>query len=194
MTQGIGRAIMDGKKLDRRMTVDAFGQSYTRPTDIDHDNIHAGTTYQSSVFNASLASGAEQTVTIAVGAGVEAHARTRIAGLAPLRVRLSESPTLGGSPSSVTQSNRNRRKADSPSHTVQQGATITSRGTVLKDSLVPGSLTGGGFFSSGSSGEAFTPLEEWVLAPGRTYLLGVANLDSESTQVSIELILYERAV
>jgi hypothetical protein len=178
---GNARAISDGKFLNRKAMVDAFGQFHTRPTDIDHDNIHRGTAFQLARYGNVSESGNLDLI-IVVGTK-EAHMRAFAACGNIAAYRLYEAPTLTGGSSAITPRNRNRMASDIPSFTAAV-RTVTDTGTPLDERFVPAASAGGKFAAA----------EEWVLKPGETYLLRVTNIGTGTAPGSIEALIYERAV
>lgn len=188
---GNSRSIRDGTFLHRKATVDSFGQLYSRPTDIDHDNIHSGNAFSFSVLNAALAAGAELVVLLTIGAGKEGHLRINASSDGPATLRFLEKPTTSGTGTTLALLNRNRIINRAATHSAVSGVTITGVGTQLFIRRLPGSS--GGFFSPGS-GSAFDANDEWVLKPGNTYAIGVTNNDTGPESVSIDCLIYERAI
>ena len=158
--------------------------------DTDHGNIHAGMGFTLE-NKMDIASGKVGALMLTPPLGIYVHLKrmafTNSAG--PVTVSLLENYTFAGG-TAIAPANRNRVNG-SAANTVCSGstdATVTAGTGPLSLGMVylPGSGVG-----SGRIGGAVSSGEEWILKPGRSYVLAIANAAGTGITVSYDLFFYE---
>lgn len=150
-----------------------------------HARIHQGLFFSGDVFDPALAAAGVINVLLRPDSTVSMHARFTIAAGGDSEVRLFEDTTFSAPGTAVLMSNRNRITTLTARGLVTSGPTITADGTQLIHGLSPGGKSGQ---SAGGIVESF---EEWMLAPGKVYLLRVVNLAAQVQPVDIQVDMYE---
>lgn len=161
----------------------------------DHASIHEGLAY--TVANKmDIASTKVGAISIAVPEGTYVHFKpakfVNVGG--PVYLSLLEDYTFTGG-SAITPVNRKRTGTVGVSACTVKGSTdITavagSTPVSLDMKVLPGSSTGASHL-----GGDFGAAEEWILRPGKTYLVTMTNATSPGAQVTVgyELFWYEEA-
>jgi len=154
--------------------------------DVNHIRLHEGKAFyyhKLAPDSDKLASGSSIDVAIAFASGIKAHLHEDvICGGDAEFFMYSGSVVTGGT--SVTAINRDFTSSNVSQSAILLNPTITSLGTVVNSSFIPG---GTGRKSSGSGGGSF----QFVLAPLTTYLFRLTNVNGAAHMAHIILTWYE---
>lgn len=147
-----------------------------------HTNIHKGIFFTCTRREENLSNNGALNVLVQVTAA--AHVRFSLAVGGQCHVDLFEGTTFSAAGTPLTCRNRNRFSSKTASTTMTYAPTISTDGTALAETYIPGGThgTAEGFIKSS--------FEEWVLKPGN-YLLRITNKSGIATDLSTTIDHYE---
>jgi len=150
-----------------------------------HHQIHKGTFRTISAVMEGLADGAFVRVLIRVAPDVRMHVRLAGTTSANMIGRLFEDPLTSADGTGILSHARNRYSSVATTTLCFTGPTVTSTGTKLVETFIPG---GSGGNAVGGSASSF---EEWVLTDG-DYLAEIENISGNNNQIAgLTLDFYE---
>lgn len=153
-------------------------------TDTVHSRVHSGSAYF-CVGVYSLANDANENWYLAVESNTYVHFREASASGtgAPLLVTLYEDAIVSSIGGIITPYNLNRASASIPTLAVSRAPVVTTTGTMLDTLLIPGAK------QQGTIGDLAKI--EWVLKPGKNYLVSFTNQSGGSIRINPNIFWYE---
>ena len=148
--------------------------------DVTHDALHDGTLFGYSTVQNITGSG-NLTFLIIPSASHLIHFSYTITTDAEASLDIYEASNVSDNGTPVTPLNHDRTSSNLPMSSLFVTPTITSLGPLLTtDRWGAGKQLGGGI----------SPAEEWLLAPGKTYIIRITNQTVSSQYVALDFFWY----
>ncbi len=167
---------------------DATGAAVT--IDVVHHETHEGEMWHAERTVTGVSDAASVNLLLHVGGAVDAHAVFEVLASGQVTVSLFESPTINTLGTAVAVYNMNRNITDTAHSQLYHTPVITTTGTTA---LVNGRLLPGGNSPTTRVGGGIRQNTEWILAPGKYYLLRVTNTSGSSAAINTVVEWYEEA-
>lgn len=153
--------------------------------DWEHSRIHSSKGFLLNGKH-TIANGASLDVLLSNPAGNYPHLRAVTADVtgAPFSIYIYEAPTVSANGTAAPAKNLNRNSAVAANLLTYTGPTVTTVGTELECSVIPGAKQTGG---SGTENIQM----EWILKSNTLYLVRLTNNSGGSEDASIKLFWYE---
>jgi hypothetical protein len=168
---------------------DATGAATT--IDIVHHEVHEGEMWHAEHTNIAVSDKAAVNVLLHVGGAVDAHTVFEVFASGQVTVSLWESPTLNTVGTALTAYNMDRAITTTANSQIYHSPAITATGSVA---LVNGRLLPGGTSSQTRVGGGVRQGVEWILAPGKYYLLRATNSSGTTAAINVVIEWYEETV
>jgi hypothetical protein len=156
--------------------------------DVVHHEVHEGEMHHAGYTVASLANNGSIDLLFVVSNTVDAHTTWEVFAGGQVQVSMWESPTYGSLGTALVEYNMNRTVTRTAASQLYHTPSITStnaitlvNGRILPGGTSPTTRVGGGIRSGG----------EWILAPGRAYLLRVTNTSGGTIAANVVQEWYE---
>ena len=155
--------------------------------ELPHLKVHEGVMFISSTIASSVADNASIDMMIKVGLTVDAHAVFNTACAGESWVHLYENPTTSADGTVLSSPNMNRCSSNLSASTVYIGPTVTTVGTHLGESFIPGGE------KNRATGGQLRNATEWMLDNNNVYLFRATNKSGSAADMSLEIEFYELA-
>ena len=149
-----------------------------------HHEIHKGNAYTVGALVTDVADDASADTLIIVGTK-SLHLVLRASATGSSYAYLYETPTITDNGTAVTIFNKDRTSSLVSTARTFHTPTVGAVGTALNSELFPG---GEKNFAVGATGNE---RDEWILAPGKSYLLRITNKSGAAEDISIAATWYE---
>lgn len=156
--------------------------------DVVHHETHEGEMWHAESTSASVANNASVDLLFHAGGGVEPHSVFEVLAGGQVTVSLYESPVISNTGIALAYYNMNRTITETAHSQIYLTPVLTSTGSVA---LVNARLLPGGTSPQTRVGGGIRQGTEWILAPGKYYLLRVTNTSGSATAVNMIMEWYE---
>ena len=158
--------------------------------DVAHREIHEGNTYTAFISDLALADDASITMLLTTGdalktVSVSGHITLQYASGGDAQIFIYETPTVVTIGTPFTAVRLNREISSTAGTTVSTGATCSSYGTLIYDSVIAGG-TGGN-----AGGGAGSHDDEFIFTPATQYLIRLENEAGATKVAGIHVNWYE---
>ena len=172
--------------ISRRASLDNLSPTLA-VIELPHLKVHEGFMFISSTITSSVADNASIDMMNKVGTIVNAHAVFNTASGGESWVHLYENPTTSANGTAISSPNMNRCSLNIATSTVYMGPTVTTVGTNLSESFIPGGE------KNQATGGQLRNTTEWVLDDNNVYLFRATNKSGSAADLSVEIEFYEIA-
>lgn len=151
-----------------------------------HRTIHEGRLFEVSHIFAAVADAASAEILITTGTKA-VHLRSRADTEGKSYGYLFEDAVASVAGTGLTNVNRDRNSANTAETVVTHTPTLTSDGTQLTETLIPG----GGAVGGNVIGGSLNSFEEFELKPNSVYLIRLTNESGAAADMAASLVFYE---